>query len=275
MSWVDDKLASGVSNRDYLLDYSAAKISGADIRQAGYSGVIRYIDEPSKLGRKHTSKAEYNDHIANELIVYMVMQVGIADADGGWNFGVEKAQRALRGMDYLGYQGPCFFTNDRTTVPDADTWRSHLDGAVSVLGFERVGAYGFKNAIDIAVGHAHYFWQAGRKSDVAVHTNFWQDNNQQVTVGGITCDRNMMKESDLLGMEWTDSLQAPFDANAKFPAKDWITYANKYAGEAAGGVARLEEKVDNLVVGSVDLDLLADKVADKLLAKLNLKQVSS
>lgn len=176
----------------YWLDYSAAKLPGATIKAAGYGGVIRYIDSPDRLRTKHTNLAEYRDHIANGLTVRLVMQNTTTDADGGANAGVANALRAKAGADYLGYTGVIFFTNDRTTVPNPTSWQAYLDGAASVLGKARVGAYGFFNALNLAKGHASAFWQAGRKSDLVGHANFWQDNNTQVTVGGITCDRNLV-----------------------------------------------------------------------------------
>ena len=66
-----------------FLDYSASKISGALIKRAGHVGVIRYIDSPSDLGTKHTSLAEYRDHAASALQVYLVFQIGTGDADRG------------------------------------------------------------------------------------------------------------------------------------------------------------------------------------------------
>lgn len=176
----------------YWLDYSAAKISGETIKAAGYEGVIRYIDSPGLLKTKHTNLDEYRSHLAAGLSVLLVMQTTTTASNGGTTAGVDHARRALDGARYLGYNGPIFFTNDRVDLPNASIWRAYLNGAASVLGVDRVGAYGFRNALDAAVGHAKYFWQAGRRSDVAAHTHIWQDNNVQVKVGGITCDRNLI-----------------------------------------------------------------------------------
>lgn len=197
----------------YWLDYSAAKLTAAQVLGAGHSGVIRYIDSPDRLGRKHTNKAEYDDFVRNGVPVLLVFEISTTDAEGGWNRGVEYGQRAKAGADYLGYYGPIFFCNDKTTVSNARVWTDYLDGAASVLGRDRIGAYGFGNAIDTAIGHATYFWQAGRRSEVRAHAHMWQDNNVQVTVGGITCDRNLVikeintapvvingKEDDTMGM---------------------------------------------------------------------------
>jgi hypothetical protein len=176
----------------YLLDYSAAKLTGPVIKAAGYTGVIRYIDAPSEVGRKHTNVAEWLSITASGLTGLLVMQTTTTASDGGRPVGIDHARRALAGANLLGYTGPVFFTNDRTTVPNPAAWRAYLDGAASVLGMARVGAYGFANAIDLALGHASFFWQAGRRSDVRPHTHLWQDNNTQVTVAGVLCDRNLI-----------------------------------------------------------------------------------
>lgn len=176
----------------YWLDYSAAKLPGAVIKAAGYGGVIRYIDEPGRLGTKHTNKAEYDDHIRSGLDVLLVFEISTGDPDGGWGAGVANANRAKRGADMLGYTKPIFFCEDRPSTPSVANWQSYLDGAASVVGRDRVGAYGFYRAMDTAVGHASMFWQAGARSDVRGHVHIWQDNNTQVTVGGITCDRNLI-----------------------------------------------------------------------------------
>jgi hypothetical protein len=183
----------------YYLDYSSAKLSGAVIKRAGYGGVIRYIDDisnPNLVRTKHTSVAEYKDHIANGLTVYLVMEVNTGDPDGGYARGQEYARRAKRGADLLGYDGVIFFCNDTPEVSSATQWDQYLTGAASILGWERTGAYGFGNAMDIAVNQTDCvaYWQAGRKSeaDKRPYLNFWQDNNTQVTVGGVTCDRNLV-----------------------------------------------------------------------------------
>jgi hypothetical protein len=178
----------------YWLDYSAAKLSGATIKAAGYGGSIRYIDAPNRLTTKHTNKAEFDDHIREGLAVRLVMQTTTTASDGGFAVGVDHAQRALAGANYLGYQGPIYFTNDRTTVPNPAAWTAYLNGAASVLGWAWVGAYGFANAMDIANQSTpcRHFWQAGRRSDVRSFVQFWQDNNTQVTVGGVLCDRNLI-----------------------------------------------------------------------------------
>lgn len=205
----------------YWLDYSAAKLSASTVRNAGHSGVIRYIDAPQNLKTKHTNKAEYDDFVRNGVPVLLVFEVSTTDPSGGYNQGVAYAQRAKAGADYLGYKGPIFFCNDAPGLSNVGLWRAYLDGAAAVLGRDRIGAYGFYNAMDAAVGHATYFWQAGRRSDVRSHVHIWQDNNTQINVGGITCDRNVILKE----------VQPAPQNNIVKREEDYMLQANTYEGK--------------------------------------------
>lgn len=286
----------------HYLDYSAAKLSGATIKAAGYAGAIRYIDDitnPSLVKAKHTNRAEYQDHVAQGLDDYLVIEVGVSDADGGWNRGVELARRALAGANVIGYPAhrPIFFCNDRTTVSSASAWRGFLDGAASVVGRDRTGAYGFANAMDLAVGHASCFWQAGRRSDVRSFVNFWQDNNVQVTVGGITCDRNLVLKPIALveeeDMNWEqDRRLYNLDRviNATFEDQDTVTGVQpEWPGWATNTgtappkiaidnpflarVRAVESKVDSLAnPGTIQVEVDYDRIINGVVARLNALQ---
>lgn len=180
---------------EYWVDYSGDKRTGAQVAATTWNGTpitgaIRYIDAPNLLKTKHTNKAEYDSLLAAGLKVRLVMQDKTTDADGGYAAGVARAQRAKAGADYLGYRGVVFFTNDRTELPNPGVWQAYLDGAASVLGKERVGAYGFANAMNAAVGHAAAFWQSGRESLLVNHANVYQWNNGRVYIAGLEADLN-------------------------------------------------------------------------------------
>lgn len=188
----------------YYLDYANDWPSSQTIKNQGYGGVIRYVTSPSLMqppnpgNRKHITRAEYESHKAAGLDVWLVYQGTTTDADGGFSIGQRNARRVVEGISYLGgYTGPVFFTNDRTSLPSPNAWRGYLDGAASILGYSRTGAYGFGNAMDAAIGHASWFWQAGSRSVVRSHVHFWQDNNTQVTVGGVLCDRNLVLKAGI------------------------------------------------------------------------------
>lgn len=250
----------------YWLDYSAKKLPGAVIKAAGYGGVIRYIDSPDRLTTKHTNLAEYRDHRAHGLGVRLVMQTTTTASDGGFPAGVDHARRALAGATYLdNYAGPIFFTNDRTVVPNAGVWRAYLDGAASVLGKQRVGAYGFANAMDLAIGHATWYWQAGRWSDVRAHAHLWQDNNFQPTVGGIATDRNLIlktefEEDDValtdddIARIWAYQIRFPaLPANPGGPASMHLANANLAAQQVNGKVDALSNDEANIITAVRDI----------------------
>lgn len=273
-------------NNIYYLDYSAGKIAGKTIKSAGYNGVIRYIDAPANWRTKHTNLAEYKDHLANGLEVLLVFEAGTGDADGGYSAGVANAKRAKAGADALGYKGIIFFANDRTTVPNPKTWTDYLDGAASVLGRSRVGAYGFANALNYAKGHASVYWQAGRHSDVVGHAHLWQDNNTQVTVGGITCDRNLilkmieMEEDDdmALGFDYTNkAIDSRYDSADKqtrprdmhwFQTKtyDMLVDTNAKVVAANAAITALAKALEGALAGQ---EMTADDIAAKVEAAVS------
>jgi hypothetical protein len=189
----------------YLIDYSASKLAGAVIKATAVGpagehpvGAVRYIDAPNLLGTKHTSLVEYQDHVRTGLTDYMFFEVNENDALGGYAQGQAYARRAKAGADYLGYTGVILFCCDRWLAGDPAkgiptipvlVWQAYLDGAVSVLGRGRVGAYGFFDAMDAAVGHVDFFVQCGARSVVRDFVHIWQDNTFQPYVGGIQTDR--------------------------------------------------------------------------------------
>jgi hypothetical protein len=187
----------------WWIDYSAAKLTADVIKRTKIgpdgetaSGAIRYIDAPERLGRKHTSKAEYDELVRGGLAMdAMFFEVDVDDPLGGYAQGQAFARRAKAGADYLGFDGKILFCADRWFVSKgrrtitADVWQAYLDGAVSILGRGRTGAYGFSDAMDAALGHVEYFVQCGARSAVRDFVHGWQDNNVQPYVGGIQADR--------------------------------------------------------------------------------------
>lgn len=270
----------------YYLDYSAKKLAGATIKSAGYPGVIRYIDSPARLSTKHTNLAEYSDHIANGLDVRLIMQVGKTDADLGYAGGVDHAQRALDGARYLGYKKEIYFPNDRPDLPDPGLWHDFLNGAASVLGWTFVGAYGFYNALDVAahMTPCQHFWGAGRWSDISQrpYVNFWQDNNTQVTVGGVVCDRNLVlrEENDMTPDESAalfyvrDQLKLMekrnVDGGKPFKLAGDLLMDGAYVrtGLALDALTGLKTDVAGLANKQVDVNALADAIVAKLPAGL-------
>lgn len=187
----------------WYIDYSAARLSSATIKSTPVGpdgekpvGVIRYVDAPEFLQTKHTNLAEYGDLVRSGLNMdAMYFERGYEDPNGGFAGGVENAKRALKGANWLGFKGVILMCCDRWFIQaphnpvTAARWQAYLDGAVSILGRGRVGAYGFRDAIDAAQGHVDYFVQCGSRSVLHPNAHGWQDNRLQPKVGGIGTDR--------------------------------------------------------------------------------------
>lgn len=189
----------------WYLDYSAGKISAQAIRTSDIGaggeravGCIRYIDAPSLMGTKHTNRGEYQDHLANGLDDFLVIERQLNDCLGGYPKGRALMQAAIDGAHLIGYQGShIFVTCDRHFIQpsagppvSAQVWQDFLGGAGDVIGQASLGAYAFSEGIDTANGHATGFWQAGTESLIRPWTHFWQDNNWKGFVGGVEVDRN-------------------------------------------------------------------------------------
>lgn len=190
----------------WYIDYSAKRLTGSVIKGTAVgpagehpSGVIRYIDAPGNLQTKHVDQAEYASLKAAGLeLPAAYFEIGYEDPNGGYAGGQANARRALAGADWLGFKGIILMCCDRWFVQPPHNpvtvarWQAYLDGAVSILGRGRTGAYGFSDAMDAARGHVDYFVQCGARSAVRDFVHGWQDNNTKPTVGGISTDRVLM-----------------------------------------------------------------------------------
>lgn len=180
------------------LDYSTGTIPGATIKAAGYAFVIRYVDAPANIGRKHVTPGEYLGLTRAGVDVYLVFEINTNDMGGGYAQGVAYARRAMAGAAWLGYPNglPIFAAVDEVLagaqVPLAI---SYLNGFVDTLyhdGRWAWGAYGF-SAFTLAAVKAHKeisIWQCGSASVLWPGVHVWQRNDRSVQVGGVTCDVN-------------------------------------------------------------------------------------
>ncbi|MEC3974727.1 glycoside hydrolase domain-containing protein [Amycolatopsis sp. H20-H5] len=271
----------------WWIDYSAKRLSAATIKATAVgpqgehpTGVIRYLDAPAQLQTKHTNVQEYTDLVRSGLAMQaMYFEVGRNDPLSGYAGGQANARRALAGASWLGFDGVILFCCDRwmyaapgnPAIPPS-VWQAYLDGAVSVLGRNRTGAYGFADAIDAAVGHVDFFVQCGARSAVRPFVHGWQDNNTQPVVDGIKTDRVLIfkpftttPEDD---MALTDKQIGDWN-NAIISDHVGIWYGG--GDSPLGGVGLLQyvkdlrAQVDAIkaaqATGGVDLDALAAKVA--------------
>ena len=179
------------------LDYSAGRLAGSTIRDAGFQFVVRYVDDVAHTSTKHIVPSEYRDLIAAGVDVYLVHEQGTDDMFGGYNAGATNAGRARRGADNIGYPpgGIIFMAADRHfSASQLPTALAYLDGAASVLGRGALGCYGFFELIDacIATGRGSALWQCGIAPAASDPVHIWQvpPPRGSIVVGGINADLN-------------------------------------------------------------------------------------
>lgn len=186
----------------YGADYSAAELSPAELEsftQYELRFLIRYIgwaDNPKCIS--HYPGA-YQKLVSSGRIVLLVIEEGHTDPAGGYAGGVAMAHRAVQDAGSIGYPDtlPIFFCADDwlalNNIPVA-TAMSYLDGAASVVGRRRTGAYGFRDFIQAAKagGHAEWLWLCGTApaaGEVAQGwPHFYQWNNGFIYPAGLQAD---------------------------------------------------------------------------------------
>jgi hypothetical protein len=144
------------------VDYSSARPSPASLRAAGYTFVVRYL---SDYAQKNISIGE-----ANALEAAGIDVVANWEDDGhqeildGWGGGVHAAQVAAEQAAAAGMPGnrPIYFSVDFDAQPyQQAAVDAFFDGAASVIGRARVGAYGSYGVISrlFDAGKINWGWQ--------------------------------------------------------------------------------------------------------------------
>ena len=138
-----------------LIDYAMKQIPAADIRAAGYAGVVNYVSlsrPGSNFGAKPITKAYADSLTAAGLVIVSNYQYGKpggtapSDYTRGYEGGVADAQTAwqLHTAAGGGQSAPIFFTIDEDI--SRDTWNGvalqWFKGINAVLGVQRTGIYG-------------------------------------------------------------------------------------------------------------------------------------
>ncbi len=203
-----------------LIDFAERRIAAAEIKSAGYAGVVNYVSE-ARPGMNFEAKPitrQYADELrAAGLQIVSNFQYGKpggsapSDFTRGFDGGAADAQTAQRLHTAAGGPGsaPIFFSVDDNI--DVNIWNSlavnWFRGINSVLGVERTGIYGHCQACgwainDGVIGHStsagyRWAWQTrswshGDREPAAV---LYQDviNTQ---LGGAPVDEDEVLASD-------------------------------------------------------------------------------
>jgi LmbE family N-acetylglucosaminyl deacetylase len=199
--------AGGLSEKAALLmdvvygtDYSARELDPSELDEYTDYDIrflVRYIGYPDNPKCISHYPEAYQRHRDSGRVVLLVHEKDTNDVARGFDGGVTDAQVAE--ADRIGIDAPdnsvIFFCADRwlSGIP-IETAMSYLDGAASVLGVDRVGAYGFRDFIRAAHngGHARWKWLCGAAPtddevvDLGLH--LYQYNNETLTINGLVAD---------------------------------------------------------------------------------------
>lgn len=188
----------------YGLDYSAGELTPAQLSAIStydISFLIRYCGWPANRKCISHYPGAYARHVAAGRTVLLVAEGGTTDPAGGFAAGVAMARRALDDATSMHYPEalPIFFCADGWLADkkiSVATAMSYLDGAASIVGRARVGAYGFRDFVRAArdQNKAPTRWLCGAApSDDEVNAglcHYYQWNGGSIMVGGFACDVN-------------------------------------------------------------------------------------
>lgn len=140
---------------------AASNISLATLRAQGASFVCCYLAPYPSQSWKIRTPAEIKAYLdAGINVVFNWESDGLPDA--GRQTGIDAAHQAQALLnDRRCPDAPVLFTFADSSTADPNAVRAAIDGAVSVMGWDRVGAYGDVAIIaHLAGGNAcHYYWQ--------------------------------------------------------------------------------------------------------------------
>ncbi|AHH97826.1 glycoside hydrolase domain-containing protein [Kutzneria albida] len=167
------------------------------------SVLLRYIGYPDNPKCISCYPGAYQRHVDAGRTVLLVAQQGWHDAAEGYQGGQARARLALEDARRIGYPEdlPIFMASDRWLGPNPErgwpaiplgTAMAYLDGAASVLGRERTGAYGFRDFVYPAQdgAHAWWLWLCGDEAGVRDGIQFYQWNGGTLSIGGVPADLN-------------------------------------------------------------------------------------
>lgn len=253
------------------VDFSWARPGGAAIRAAGYQFVVRYVPYLGDGGKGLTA-AEVADYRANGLGLGLVFEQTDGRIFEGYNAGGQDALTSSVAATRLGFPGDqiIFFACDKdTTAATVEAIRPYLQGAIDVIGLERVGIYGEFDVIEFCLANhlASCFWQTYAWSGGAVHASrdlYQYLNGQEVGGGAVDlcesygADRGLWKvEEEEMGLTAEERIELDAFKRAVFAGKEQpgtdaerTAYANFKINEGSQSVNDTAQSAIVVALGS-------------------------
>ena len=182
------------------VDYSWGRPRPAKVVEAGYTFICRYFSRATN--GKNLTRAEADAAIAAGLDIVVVWEHAASEALNGYSQGATNARQALEQANACGMPSdrPIYFAVDFDATPGQQAAiNSYFDGAASVLGRSRVGAYGGYYVIQrlfdagkIDWGWQTYAWSGGQWDSRAQ----LRQTLNGITVDGAACDRDEAVAAD-------------------------------------------------------------------------------
>jgi len=181
------------------VDYSWGRPSPSGLRSAGYTFAARYLSGDSS---KNITASEAQALTAAGVDIVSNWEYGQYDTLDGYDGGVRDATQAQSQAAAAGMPGdrPIYFSVDfDASEGQQDTINAYFDGAASVIGQGRVGAYGgyyvIKRLFD--AGKISWGWQAfawsGGQWDSRAQLRQIQNG---VSIAGADCDIDQSQAAD-------------------------------------------------------------------------------
>ena len=239
------------------LDYSAGRIPGAAIRDAGYGFVMRYLWFP---GQQHAflTADEALDLRAAGIAIGPIFESTASRAAQGWDAGVADANTAVEQLEAVGAPTDqvIYFTIDFDAAEDVQgAINDYFRGAASVVGVDRVGCYGGFWPLSRVFNRrlTRYGWQTlgwsggNREQRAALY-----QNGKRTSIAEIDCDVNELTgPAGLWGQEGGETMSF----------KEVLTGDNGYQATAedfiVGIMRRVEAIVDRPAIAITDEQLTA------------------
>jgi hypothetical protein len=145
------------------VDYSWARPGGEAIKDEGFEFAIRYVPYPGDTGKGLTEE-EVKDLHSHGLSIGLVFESSAERHLGGYLAGVNDANLVERARASLEFpkETAIYFAVDFDAQPSQfPLINEYQRGAISVLGFDRVGMYGHNRVLASAqnADTAKWFWQ--------------------------------------------------------------------------------------------------------------------
>ena len=183
------------------LDYSAARIPGRAIRNAGYEVVRRYLWFPGQ-GHPWLTAAEMRDLAESGLQVDAIYEQNTNDPAGGFAGGQRMANQAVSSAkaanlppgSLIYFCADAWLSTHRIPLATAMDFLRGAAGPTRAAGY-RLGGYGFADFLFEAarLGLADAYWLAGAEIPEQHRPGWltsWQNNRGYVYVNNVQCDHN-------------------------------------------------------------------------------------